>query len=187
MRLTREFYVPTLFKKKIDVPNSSLVIYVISDTSAMGFSGKRAKYDFYYEFKSSEKMKEFLAQWIDKYFKREKYNKELKAKKKAAIEEKAKSIKVGDIYYTSWGYDQTNIDFYKVLDIKGKKATLVKVGKNRVQEEKSYDFVVPAPDAEGSEPFNKMVGEYGFKIKDYAYATAWDGTPKIETALGWGH
>jgi hypothetical protein len=187
MKLTREFYIPKAFKKKIDVPNSSLVIYIISDTSAMGFSGKKAKQDFYYEFKSSERMKEFLAQWINKYFKRQKYNEELKAKKKAAIEEKAKSIKVGDIYYTSWGYDQTNIDFYKVLDVRGKKATLVKVGKNRVEGEKSYDFVVPAPDPEGSEPFNKMVGEYGFKIKEYAYATAWDGTPKIETALGWGH
>ena len=27
------------------------------------------------------------------------------------------SIKVGDIFYTSWGYDQTNVDFYEVVGL----------------------------------------------------------------------
>lgn len=39
-------------------------------------------------------------------------------------------LKVGDIFYSSWGYDQTNIDFYKVLEItkSGKSARIQMVG-----------------------------------------------------------
>lgn len=29
------------------------------------------------------------------------------------------NLKVGDIVYSSWGFEQTNIDFYQVVDIKG--------------------------------------------------------------------
>ena len=30
------------------------------------------------------------------------------------------SVKIGDIFYDSWGYDQTNIDFYQVVGLRGK-------------------------------------------------------------------
>lgn len=26
-------------------------------------------------------------------------------------------VKVGDFFYSSWGYDQTNVDFYKVVEV----------------------------------------------------------------------
>lgn len=32
--------------------------------------------------------------------------------------------KVGDVVYASWGYEQTNIDFYQITELKGKTATL---------------------------------------------------------------
>ena len=28
-----------------------------------------------------------------------------------------RAIKVGDIFYTSWGYDQTNVDYYEVVGL----------------------------------------------------------------------
>lgn len=36
------------------------------------------------------------------------------------------TVKVGSIFYTSWGYDQTNVDYYEVvaLSASGKTATL---------------------------------------------------------------
>lgn len=48
-------------------------------------------------------------------------------------EAKAKSnaphdVKVGDLFYTSWGYDQTNVDFYQVLDVKGQRVLLNEIG-----------------------------------------------------------
>lgn len=31
-----------------------------------------------------------------------------------------RGVKVGDIFYTSWGYEQTNLDFYQVVGLVGK-------------------------------------------------------------------
>ena len=34
-------------------------------------------------------------------------------------EEFRRSLRVGDILYSSWGWEQTNIDFYQVIAIRG--------------------------------------------------------------------
>lgn len=38
----------------------------------------------------------------------------------------ADGVHVGDIYYTSWGYDQTNVDFYQVVTLKGKHTAVLR-------------------------------------------------------------
>jgi hypothetical protein len=37
------------------------------------------------------------------------------------------NIKVGDIFYNSWGYEQTNIDFYQVVSTTAKTITLQQI------------------------------------------------------------
>lgn len=37
----------------------------------------------------------------------------------------ADGVHVGDIYYSSWGYDQTNVDFYQVVALKGKHTAVI--------------------------------------------------------------
>ena len=39
---------------------------------------------------------------------------------KAAEKVNELGIKVGDIFYMSWGYEQTNVDFFRVKELKGK-------------------------------------------------------------------
>ena len=34
-------------------------------------------------------------------------------------------VHIGDIFYSSWGYDQTNVDFFQVVDLKGKRTAVV--------------------------------------------------------------
>ncbi len=38
----------------------------------------------------------------------------------------ADGVHVGDLFYSSWGYDQTNIDFYEVVGLRGKKTALIR-------------------------------------------------------------
>lgn len=33
---------------------------------------------------------------------------------------------IGDIFYSSWGYGQTNVDFFQVIELVGKKSVLLK-------------------------------------------------------------
>lgn len=38
----------------------------------------------------------------------------------------ADGVHIGDLYYTSWGYDQTNINFYQVVALKGKRTAVIR-------------------------------------------------------------
>lgn len=60
-------------------------------------------------------------------------------------------IKIGSIFYSSWGYDQTNIDYYKVDSISktGKTCKIVKIGYQRIEETGFMsERVAPDPDNE---------------------------------------
>ena len=38
------------------------------------------------------------------------------------------TVEVGDIFGASWGYDQTNVDFYKVVRVSAKSVWVVRIG-----------------------------------------------------------
>lgn len=42
-------------------------------------------------------------------------------------------VNVGDIFYTSWGYDQTNVNYYKVIRVTAKSAEVVPIGSHIVE------------------------------------------------------
>lgn len=110
------------------------------------------------------------------------------------------SLKVGDILCSSWGYDQTNYDFYQVVKLVGKNSVAVRpVTEVVVSDHISTRDVVPVKDSfrtpfHGCHDFKDGVaikrvnpsGNY-IKFSSYEYAYPWDGKPKNETAPGWGH
>lgn len=56
------------------------------------------------------------------------------ARKKAIAEAKANMknpFKVGQIFYDSWGYEQTNIDFYQVIEVKPKSVVIREIKGDR--------------------------------------------------------
>lgn len=104
-------------------------------------------------------------------------------------------IYVGDIFYSSWGYDQTNVDFYEVVEKKSNSTVVCRQLKKKIDHSSSggADYVVPVDGADrfASDPVNCRVNKYGtislrgFGGDEIGYL--WDGKPKYETALGWGH
>lgn len=48
----------------------------------------------------------------------------------AKAEQKTKAnkygVKVGDLFYTSWGYEQTNVDFFQVIELVGESSVRVR-------------------------------------------------------------
>ena len=190
MRLTREFFVPSKFKEKIVKFDGAVEVYIMEDGPkyvAKGFKGKAAKSAFYYNFKTAERMNAYVEKFFADYERALEYKAERKAEVKAAKSKAAEEIKVGDIYSSSWGYDQTNVDFYKVLEVKKASAVIVKVGSETVSDRGSCTDVVAVPEVETGEPMLKRIGEYGFKVRSFAHATKWDGKPKYATGWGYGH
>ena len=49
-------------------------------------------------------------------------------------------VKVGDIFYMSWGYEQTNVDFFRVEALKGKTQVVLKEVKLKMIEDKATSW-----------------------------------------------
>lgn len=87
--------------------------------------------------------------------------------------------KAGDILYTSWGYDQTNIEFFQVVAIPSDKSITVREiasAMPRGEEGFMSGRVVAVPDKFTGEPVTKRVSPSGsIKFASYRYAWKWDG------------
>src|ERR1039458_47640 len=81
---------------------------------AIGYHGKALKRDFYYAFRTVDQRAKYIAD----YFNGRKGHADLMDKMKADRAE-GHSLKIGDLLRCSWGYDQTNIDYYQVTRVVG--------------------------------------------------------------------
>ncbi len=186
--LTRDFYIPN-GATKVAAKESDAVVYFYTSSNgkpaAVGFSGKAAKPRLQYYFGSEERRTKV----VTKFFADTKSIADAKVKRRE--ERKQHSLELGSILYSSWGYDQTNIDFYQVVGFAGK--TLVKLRKvqSALADNQSsggfYNKVVPVKDAFNGSEFRKKIDGDRVSLNSYSSAYLWDGTPKSETAAGYGH
>lgn len=106
-------------------------------------------------------------------------------------------VKVGTIFDSSWGYDQTNIDFYEVVKYTVGKTgiewvTVQKIGQHlQGTEHGGHERVTPDRRRKIGEPFRRKLQRFrsgaGFSPESYTWASLWSGEPRYQTALGWGH
>ena len=122
----------------------------------------------------------------------------------------ARELKVGDYLYESWGYDQTNVNFYKVVALAGK--TSVKIIPVMSQTISGAGgpttYVIPTDTPakhdvllvfkpkgekyprswkEGDGPITKLCKGKRASLGDRYSADLWDGEPCYETGWGFGH
>ena len=110
---------------------------------------------------------------------------------------------VGDVLVSSWGYDQTNVDFWRVVSLtaSGKSARIMPVAQRVVDYSKGSERVVPGELVTGADG---MLGMTTSLIRWYGHgdrlawcvgvpvghkntAHLWGGEPVYQTAAGWGH
>lgn len=97
------------------------VVYIRkNELGTIGFKGKSTKKAFNYTFKTHSSMMSHIDRFIseDKRIQEEKEKRS--AEKKAFIPE----VIIGDIFATSWGFDQTNVEFYQVINVNKRKVTV---------------------------------------------------------------
>jgi len=129
---TRSFYQPKDMEKVISATGTELYMGTFNiggkdNFRAMGFSGKKAKYDFYINFHSMDSRTDYVNKWEKNILDRKMFMIKRAEEKKQAKYELLKNIKIGDLYYSSWGYEQTNVDFYQVTALKGKTITFKEI------------------------------------------------------------
>lgn len=192
MRMTRDFYRPSASVNASmhvidDVPGSEVYRYSNSNDQpvAIVFGGKRAKPDFYFRFPSVERREEKINEWIENQKSRA-----ADAKVRRAEKNVGHSLKVGDVLSSSWGYDQTNVDFYQVVEVPSKCFVIVReISGYSVSDNGPSVRVKPSKDAFKSEPKRyKSSKSNTISVASYAsaYQTDWNESHH-ETGYGYGH
>ena len=95
------------------------------------------------------------------------------------------NLKVGNILYSSWGYDQTNISLYKVVRLAGKTMVVLQ----ELQGTRHYGedhfmagTITPNEDEFYKSEFKKKAVNDCVSIESYELAQLWDGKPKQFTS-----
>lgn len=123
---------------------------------AICFGGKRTKPDWHYRFQSMERLHARISESLNGYIEWQ----ERKAKQKAE-RNKPHNVKIGDVFRCSWGYDQTNIDYYEVTKVIGAMVEICEIG--QMSEETGFmsGECVPETGRYIGKPMRKKVSMYG--------------------------
>lgn len=153
-----------------------------------GDSGKPVSHYYYLSEVSRQDAVERLRKFADR---REKTMTDRKEARKNLVN----PFKVGDILESSWGYDQTNVDFYEVVGVTNKSVKIEKIGNTAVDDNGPGGLgVVPNTSYRSGNVMLKRVssvsadGKSGWvRLTSYSGANKWDGTPQYETHPAFGH
>ena len=94
-------------------------------------------------------------------------------------------LEIGDIYASSWGYEQTNVNFYQVIKVTAKTVTVREI-EARLHETTGYMSRTVMP-LRGAFKFNAVPirrtfrtyqGSIYISITSYESASAWNGKPQ---------
>ena len=104
------------------------------------------------------------------------------------------SIEVGSILVSTWGYEQTNVDFYKVLEVKGDYAKIVQIGSKQTSDgaQSMTGRAVPNESITVGAPMRRKIKRKGdgglssdaIRLTSYSGAYPWDGKPVSYSSYG---
>lgn len=190
--MDRSFYLPPQMRgtSPLVPEGTDLEIYTWEERGVpygMAFQGKAKKPLWNYSFRNEAQRKQRVDRTIS--------DRQRTFAEKLKVREERKNfqhgLNIGDVLYSSWGYDQTNIDFYEVTKLMGKMIMMRPVAQKTVREEQGSDWVVAAPGRFTGAALRKKPQGFGdsvsVKINSFSSASLWDGKPKRETAAGYGH
>jgi hypothetical protein len=99
-------------------------------------------------------------------------------------------IKVGDIFVQTWGYDQTNADFFQVIKVNASSIVVrhIKSKETTSPNDNMYGTVVPLRGQFDEAPMLKkpyeFMGRPSFRVNSYSSAQPWDGKPQSVSHTG---
>ncbi len=105
------------------------------------------------------------------------------------------NLKVGDILHASWGYDQTNANFFQVIKLIGDTQVEIREIASKIVADHTYSYdVVPVKNSflktvaiTNKESVIKRASGDRVKVYEFASAHLWDGKPCHETNPMFGH
>jgi hypothetical protein len=165
------------------------IVYVYTSSRghacAMFYGGQRSMPDKHLAYRNEAQRAADIDGYLDAH--------DAYAQRKAAeaAERKAyrHSFKVGDIFSYSWGYDQTNVEFYQVVSTTEKTVTVREIASKPVPNSGGFmcDQCVPCPGTflDDAKPLVKRPQPSsdgrGLLPFDFGVGTPWDGSPEYRS------
>jgi hypothetical protein len=174
----RSFYLPAGAQLIARVEHLGLEAYMSQRATprgpayiGIGFAGQRRQPDWHFRFTTPERLAQHVADWIAGQKRRAEHVAARRAERKRA----PRGVSVGDILSSSWGYDQTNVDFYQVTALIGSTmCELRRIGARSVETGMDRGQCMPHPGAfldPARYPPLKVVVKNGSAKVGHHYAT----------------
>lgn len=164
--------------KEVIYPEGRCVVYLYTigtSARAIAFEGNRVKPCWSYRFGSEDKRAEYVSEWVNTCTARERE----REVSRRTVEAYRHPLKVGQVLYSTWGYEQTNVDFYKVVRVLPKSVEIQEIGTFKRYSGAMVGTALPDPKGAHGEPFRRRVkpGEV-VSIDGFRRAYPWDGKPR---------
>lgn len=179
--LTRDFYIPKGAVKISDRSSDGLAYCYVTATGkpgAMAFHGRAIKPDWNHTFADPVSRERKIMAHFQARRRVVAYRAERRSERA-----KPHGFEVGHVLYASWGYEQTNIDFFQVTRIIGAHLVEVRavtqIAADTGNEPWMTGKVIPQPDGFTGEPLRRRVNgrSKSIRIDKVRTAFVWDGRP----------
>ena len=181
----RRLYIPK-GAIKISDKQSDAVAYVHAvngNLYAIAYSGKRFKPDWNFRFSTEKRRDERILQHFQSVRERAAY----KTERKAAAKAVGRGLDVGDVLRCTWGYDQTNIDYYEVTALVGARMVEIrKIAAKTTETGWCCGTCVPMVGEYIGEPMRKVAKDGSVRIESYASAHKMKPTASVGNVRAYG-
>lgn len=145
---------------------------------ATGFAGKAVRPTFHLYFRTEESRSSYITKWAQSPGTKARHRTERAEARKAD----AHGLMQGSILYASWGYDQTNIDWYEVVSVISDKTIAVRQIAASVKTDEHLGamsgYSRPVPGSYTGGELRKRANSHGIRLTSFSHAKPWDGQPK---------
>lgn len=135
-------YVPREYTNVITREGLNGIVYA-GGLAAIAYKGKSSKHAWHYSFKNAQQMDTIIEEFFSDIAKHQKRITDRREQKKNFVT----CLQPGDILYTSWGYEQTNTEFFQVLTVKGNTVTVREISATITERGFMSGYAVPVKNA----------------------------------------
>lgn len=163
---------------KVTYKDIQIVLYLTTNGSpALSvWRGKERRPYINYSFRAMSDRDLFLNEAIEAADRREAERREIESADAAGLETAMNEFTPGAILQGSWGYEQTNQEFWQVIERSGRKVIVRRLNKrNTGSTGYMSNNEMPIPDSYAGDPVTKMINKRGRLVFENFTLSLWDG------------
>lgn len=152
--------------------------------TAITFTGKAQKPSIFSGYGSAKRRQEVVENWLSAISE----HAAMKAHTRQARKDAVCPFKKGDVLQGSWGYDQTNVEFFEIVEAKGRKVTIRELGHATVKGSEGFmcESVVPDHGRYIGQPETHIAQTYSgdswyIKLHDSCSLSLWEGGKRYKS------